>query len=129
MPIVLLGNHAALDHKGNVVEGQQVTLINIPEQDTHQEGFRTITHEDGLWRRIAAEDAAWVASDSERMAQALAAHFGCPIVDLDEGHAKYAHALSAAAQGMKPEDLDPAETPAGAESAAPAGAGDGGELE
>jgi hypothetical protein len=106
MPVVLLGNHAALDHEGNVVEGQQVTSIHIPEGDSHSERFRTITHDDGLWRRLASGDAAWVASDDERLARALSAHFDCPVHDLDEGRAKLVHATRAADLGVKPEELD-----------------------
>lgn len=125
MPIVLLGNHAALDPDGNVVEGQQVTSIHIPEDDTHSERFRTITHDDGLWRRIAAEPAVWVASDDERLARALAAFFDCPIHDLGEGHRRLAHAVRASDLGVKPEDLNPDELEPG-----PAGAaGREGELE
>lgn len=109
MPIVLLGNHNAIDHDGSELPGQQVTTIHIPEEDTHRERMRTITHEDGLWARMAAPgtDAAWVASDDERLAQALAAHFDCPLIDLDDGHQRLAHAVRAADLGVKPEDLDP----------------------
>src|SRR5438270_11420118 len=97
MPIVLLGNHAALDPDGTVVEGQQVTSIHIPDVHTHQERFRTITHEDGLWKKIGAQDATWVASDDERLARVLSAHFDCPIHDLEVGRAKLAHAVRAEA--------------------------------
>jgi hypothetical protein len=109
MPIVLLGNHAALDPEGNVVEGQQVTSIHIPDEDTHSERFRTITHDDGLWKKLAGDDAAWVASDDERLARALSAFFDCPVHDLEEGRQKLAHALRAADLGVKPEDLDAGE--------------------
>jgi len=110
MAIVLLGNHAALDPDGNVVEGQQVTTIHIPDEDSHSERFRTITHDDGLWKRIASEPAAWVASDDERLARALSAFFDCDIHDLEEGRARLAHATRAAEMGIKPEDLEPGET-------------------
>lgn len=85
MPIVLLGNHSALDN-GEPLEGEQVTTVIIPDTDTHSEGFRTITHNDGVWARVASEDAVWVASDSERMAIALGAHFGCPVISLEEAY-------------------------------------------
>jgi hypothetical protein len=107
MPSVYLGNHAALDHKGEIVDGQQVTCIHIPEEDTHGEVFRTITHADGLWPKMAAEDAKWVASDNERLARALSAHFDCPIIDLGEAGQKYAHAMDASAHGAKPEEFTP----------------------
>jgi hypothetical protein len=123
MPVVLLGNHAALDPDGNVVEGEQVTSIHIPEEDTHQERFRTITHEDGLWKRIAAQDAAWVASDDERLARVLSAHFDCPVHDLEEGRRKLAHATRAAELGVKPEDLDP-DAPVGEPESEQAGEGE-----
>jgi hypothetical protein len=69
--------------------------------------MRNITHAEGVWVKIAGEDAAWVASDDERLARALAAHFDCPIHDMEEGQRRLAHATRAAEAGVKPEDLDP----------------------
>ena len=126
MAIVLLGNHAALDPDGNVVEGENVTVVHIPDEDTHSERFRTITHDDGLWPQIGAEPAVWVASDDERLARALSAFFDCPIHELEEGHRKLAHATRAAELGVKPEELDPA-APVGDEQTADSSAE--GELE
>lgn len=92
MPVVLLGNHAALD-RGQPVDGEQVTMVVIPESDTHSEGFRSIAHSDGVWSQIAAEPAVWVASESSRMATALSAHFDCPVIPMNEAqkHLDRAH--------------------------------------
>lgn len=84
MPLVYLGNHAALDggriaDGGRVIEGQQVTTIHLSEDDTHSERVRTIIHDDGLWVRLSAEPPAWVESDDPKLESALAAIFDCPI--------------------------------------------------
>jgi hypothetical protein len=79
MPTVQLGNHAAL-YKGEVVEGERVTTIHVPEDDPHHERMRTITHADGLWPAVsAAEKPAWVTCDDPELERALAAHWDCPI--------------------------------------------------
>lgn len=80
MPVVLLGNHAALD-RGEKVDGKQVTTIVFPDTDTHSERMRTLTHDDGIWGKVAGEDPVWVASEDDRLARAIAGYFGCPVID------------------------------------------------
>jgi hypothetical protein len=78
MPIVRLGNKAALD-RGRVIEGNQVTTVTIHDEDDLDTRMRTITHPDGLWPNVSSAPAAWVESDDEDLAGALAEHFRCPI--------------------------------------------------
>src|ERR1700761_6674367 len=90
MPVVLLGNPAALDNGQPI--GEQVTVAVIPEADSHSEAMRTITHDDGGWVRCAAEPATWVASESDRLAAALADHFECPVISMEKAREHLANA-------------------------------------
>lgn len=84
MPIVRLGNHAAL-HNGRVVPGQQVTTVHVPDVDSHHDRMRTITHPDGLWNAVSDHDSpAWVCCDDEELEAALAAHYGCRVGGPDD---------------------------------------------
>jgi hypothetical protein len=86
MSLVLLGNHAAL-HKGKVIDGEQITIVHFPEDtDTHQERMRTLTHEEqGIWNDVSGHAAPrWVASDDETLANAIASHYGCPVIAMSE---------------------------------------------
>ncbi|MGH7743197.1 MAG: hypothetical protein ACREQ5_00035 [Candidatus Dormibacteria bacterium] len=94
----MLGNHAALD-RGERVDGKQVTTIHVPDIDPHHERMRTITHEDGIWAQLAAEPAVWVASDEPELADALAAHFRCPVIGMDEASEHFNTATRIAAEG------------------------------
>lgn len=78
MPIVRLGNHAALDN-GRVLEGFRVTTIPVPDDDSHSDRMRNITHADGLWPRVSAAPPAWVECNDAELEKALAEHFGCPV--------------------------------------------------
>lgn len=78
MPIVRLGNHAAL-LRGSVVDGEQITEMFVSDADTLDEQMRTITHKDGLWNVSSAHDKPqWVWSNDETLQSALAEHYGCP---------------------------------------------------
>lgn len=81
MPIVRLGNQASLDKDrwGRPLEGNRVTTITILDEDSTETRLRTILHDDGLWPRVSAAPAAWVASDDAELESALAEHFNCPI--------------------------------------------------
>lgn len=82
MPIIRLGNKAALDG-AKQVPGHQITTIPIHDEDDLTTRMRTITHPDGLWPRVSSAPAAWVASDDPDLELALATHFACPIGEPD----------------------------------------------
>lgn len=79
MPIIRLGNKAALDDRGRTLDDPQITTITIMDEDDLDTRMRTITHADGLWPRVSAAPASWVSSDDPDLELALAAHFSCPI--------------------------------------------------
>lgn len=83
MPIVRLGNRAAVDN-GQVLDGERVSTIVIPPEDSHDEQMRTIIHGDGLWARISAAPPSWVESDDPDLEAALAEHFNCRIGELEK---------------------------------------------
>jgi len=78
MPTVRLGNKAALD-RGQVIEGNQVTTMNVLDEDDLATRIRTITHADGLWPRMSSAPPAWVECDDPELEAALAEQFGCPV--------------------------------------------------
>lgn len=82
MPVVRLGNHAAL-HEGKILGGNRVTTIPIYDEDDLPTRMRTITHADGLWPAVSAAPAVWVECDDAELGLALAAHFTCPIGEPD----------------------------------------------
>lgn len=82
MPIVRLGNHAALNN-GAVLDGERITTIQPPDDDPHDERMRNITHADGLWARVSAAPPTWVECDDPELEQALAEHFGCRIGEIE----------------------------------------------
>lgn len=79
MPIIRLGNKAALDERGRTLDDPQITTITIMDEDDLDTRMRTITHADGLWPRVSGAPASWVSSDDPDLELALAAHFACPI--------------------------------------------------
>ena len=87
MPTVLLGNSAPLDLKTKEpldIGAETVTVIHVPEDDSHDHRMRNITHEDGLWPRMSATPPTWIASDDAGLQEALARHFNCPAKGMDE---------------------------------------------
>ena len=79
MPTVILGNPAALDG-GRVLDGKQITTVNIPTDYTPAECLATIADGDGVWRNHSGASAPeWVESDDPDLAEAISAHYGCPI--------------------------------------------------
>lgn len=75
MPVVLIGH-----------EDGQVTKAIVPGEDTAQEQFLAITHDDdanrGVWvehkRFSGTSKPAWIESDDASLAQRIANHYGCP---------------------------------------------------
>lgn len=78
MRIVKLGNIAAID-RGRHLPGKRITTFKMGGETNLQERMRTITHADGIWPHHSFEPAAWVESNDDELASALAEHFGCPI--------------------------------------------------
>lgn len=88
MPIVRMGNHAAL-LKGSVVDGEQITEIFASDADTLDEQMRTIVHSDGLWSTLSAHDKPkWVWSNEKDLESALARHYECPVGEPQDAAAK-----------------------------------------
>jgi hypothetical protein len=91
MPVVLLGNSAAKHQVAQVVDGEvatvdesldgnRVTQVVVPDSYTRQEAVRTVTHDDGVWRRHSeAPTPDWVESDDENLAAALGLIYDCPV--------------------------------------------------
>jgi hypothetical protein len=88
MAIVWLGNTAVrevvgADEDGAPIHrrysGQAACTVTIDDSYTLDEAVRTIVHADGHWPRHSSKAAAWVESDNEELAKALADHFGCPV--------------------------------------------------
>lgn len=78
MPTVRLGNRAAID-RGQILDGNRVTTVQILDENDLWTRMRTITHADGLWPSMSVHPAAWVESDDPQLEAALSAHFGCPV--------------------------------------------------
>jgi hypothetical protein len=79
VPTVRLGNRAAID-RGQILEGNRVTTIQILDENDLGSRMRTITHADGLWPNMSVHPAAWVECDDDsELESALATHFGCPV--------------------------------------------------
>lgn len=86
MPVVRLGNPAAIDHPNdNTIRDEVlVTTIHVPEHQTHSERIRNITHPDGSWARVSAAEAPlWVYSNDPKLETALAAYWDCPAGEPD----------------------------------------------
>lgn len=84
---VVLGNRHALDNGEGMSRGKRATTLNFPEGTSIGEAFTNTTHPQGAWAAHAEEGAtpAWVASDSDGLAQLLAEHFGgIEVRDLEE---------------------------------------------
>lgn len=63
----------------------RVTTVAIPDSDTLDEAFRTVTDRDGVWANHSHADApAWVESDDADFADRLAAHYGISVGRPDE---------------------------------------------
>lgn len=85
MPFVRLGNPAALD-AGRVIEGQQVTEVNIPDEYTSDQALAAIRDGDGVWRNHSGASApTWVESDDPDVAEAISTHYGCLVGRPDTG--------------------------------------------
>lgn len=78
MPIARFGNTAALD-RGQIMPGNQITTVQILDENDLSTRMRTITHQDGLWPRMSVEPAAWVECNDPALEKALARYFNCPI--------------------------------------------------
>ena len=81
MPTVRYGNPQTIDHRtGAAVAGQQVTTSHIDPSYPLERAVLALTHADGAWAAHSAAAAPdWVESDDPELAEALAAHWGCPI--------------------------------------------------
>lgn len=95
MAIVRLGNAAPI-HGENVLHGDYVSEITVHDDvDPHHDQVRTITHVDGLWARLSGQPATWVCCpELPRLEMALAAHFDCSIIDVEEAQARSAAAYA-----------------------------------
>ena len=91
MPVVRLGNAAPKHQVTRVVDGEvaavdepldgnRVTTVHVPDSYTRQEAIRTVSHDDGVWKRhSAAPGPDWVESDDEDLAAALGLIYGCRV--------------------------------------------------
>jgi hypothetical protein len=94
MPIVLMGNHAAINHKhevpGTTIPGRQVTKINVSSEETLQEQMRTITHRDGFWFKLSMDnEPRWVWSEDPELEAALADYYRCSAASHDDAVEMY----------------------------------------
>ena len=79
MPVVRLGNQAALD-AGQPLEGDQVTTVHLPDSWSTEQVFNGITDPQGVWRAHSGASApAWVESDDPDVAQMISEHYACPV--------------------------------------------------
>ena len=77
--VVVMGNNNPLD-MGRPMGGRSVTTFNPNPDDPLDVWMRDITHEqEGGWVRHSLEAPAWVESNVPELAEALAAHYDCPI--------------------------------------------------
>lgn len=83
MPIVRLGNEAALD-RGQLLPGNRITTITILDEDDVDSRMRTITHPDGLWPAVSMLPPKWVECDDSELEMMLAGHYGIPIGQPDD---------------------------------------------
>lgn len=85
MPTVRLGNPNAINHAtGEAVAGEQITTVSLPEEWPLDAQIRAVVANggptaQGAWAAHSAGSPSWVASDAPVLAQAIAAHYGCPI--------------------------------------------------
>ena len=92
---VVLGNRHAVHGKGTgdqveivpLPKGKRATEVIFPDDSSLSEAFTAVTHPAGVWANHATEGAkpAWVASDSDALAQLLGDHFGCEVRPLESG--------------------------------------------
>lgn len=80
MALVLLGTFPALD-SGRLLEGRKITTWQTWDGIySTQELMRTISHpEEGFWPRHSPNPPLWVESEDQELAEAISAHYGCPI--------------------------------------------------
>lgn len=84
MPLVLLGNPAAMD-AGRPIEGHQITSVALPDFYTRAEQLRTLFHQDantaGVWPSHSAAPApSWVeCPEDPELAHAISEQCGCPV--------------------------------------------------
>jgi hypothetical protein len=97
MPAVRLGNSAPkhqvprLNEAGEIetvdepLDGNRVTKTEIPDSYTRQAALRTVTHDDGFWKKHSYNaEPDWVESDDPELAAALGLIYGCPVGRPDE---------------------------------------------
>jgi hypothetical protein len=82
--IIRFGNPAALE-SGQLLTGEQVTTVNIPERYDEEQCFDVITGLEGVWSTYSAASApTWIESDNEDLAEQLSEYYACPIGRLGE---------------------------------------------
>lgn len=91
-PLVYLGNDAAIERfrpnpdvdefETRDVPGNQITSVSIPPNVGPVEALATITGGNGVWEWHSKDAPAWICCpDNPALAQLLASHYGCDVVD------------------------------------------------
>lgn len=82
---LILGNVAHPELAGPDGTHEEVgTLVEFPDGVSLAEALRTVTDPDGVWAAHSSQPPTWVTSDVPALADALAAHYGCPAQPWEE---------------------------------------------
>jgi hypothetical protein len=79
VPTLYLGNPFPIFNGRPTVDPTAITKVSVPADRPFATMVRDVVHEDGLWQAHSAGQPSWVESDDPALAEAVSAHYGCPV--------------------------------------------------